>query len=205
MPRQPEIEAAYKNWAERLVAEGYVPHLITFMFQPLGGSLASMGERMLDDVERVYRIHVTRVVRKPNAPAHLDERPIWFCSLDLPVFKLAKQSRLDVLINDGLHGHAIGFYLPRSRLRGSLSEHFEHHRDLYVRREHPLARIDVEPITHRIGYVVGYGRKNVGRGLISADATRVLPVDRRTARAASASNGRAAAIQPSFENSAKAP
>ncbi|GJE48408.1 hypothetical protein GOFOIKOB_1437 [Methylobacterium tardum] len=189
MPRQPEIEAAYEDWAERLLAESYVPYLLTFMFQPLGGSLSSMGERMLDDIERVYRIHVTRVVRKPNAPAHLDERPIWLCSLDLPVFKHAKQSRLDVLINDGLHAHAVGFYAPRSRLREGVVEHFEHHHDdLYVRREHPLMRIDVEPITHRTGYVVGYVRKNIGRGLISADATRVLPVDRRTARATSLSD-----------------
>lgn len=183
MPRQPEIEAAYSAWADRLVAEGYQPYLLTFMFQPLGGSVASMGERMLDDIERIYRIHVTRVVRKPNAPAHMDERPVWFSSLDLPVFKHAKQGRLDVTINDGLHAHATGFYHPRSRLRDGVADHFEDRRDLYVRREHPLMRIDVEPITERVGYVVGYGRKNVGRELISADATRVLPVDRRTAHA----------------------
>lgn len=183
MARQPEIEAAYSAWAERLVAEGYLPYLLTLMFQPLGGSVASMGERMLDEIERVYRLHVTRVVRKPNSLAHMDERPIWFCSLDLPVFKHAKQSRLDVTINDGLHGHAAGFYHPRSRLRGNLSQHFEERRDLYVQRERPLMRIDVEPIIDRVGYVVGYGRKNVGRGLISVDATRILPLDRQTARA----------------------
>lgn len=180
MPRQPEIEAAYEDWGERLVAEWYRPYLLTFMFEPLGGSEASMGARMLRDVVRVYESHVTRVVRKPNAPSHLHERPIWFCNLDRPVFKHAKQSRFDAFINGGLHVHASAFYWPRSRLQEDIPEHFELHRDLYVRAEHPLIRIDVKPVTDDAGYVVGYNRKSVGRGLVGEDAELILPASRVT-------------------------
>lgn len=41
-------------------------------------------------------------------------------------------------------------------------------------------RIDIEPITHRAGHVVGYGRKSIPRGLVGEDADLILPGSRVT-------------------------
>lgn len=181
-----QIEAGYAEWAERLVAEGWTPYLLTFMFRELGGSEASVARQMEREVERVYALHVTRHDRKPTAPSRAGRLPIWLCSPDRPVFKHKKQGRWDVTVNDGHHIHAAVFVPPWSRLEEDLVTHFDAHRDLYIRRLTPLIRIDVVLITHRIGYVIGYARKQIGRGLISQDATLILPrtLDEITSRIA---------------------
>lgn len=174
------IERGYADWAESLVAAGYQPYLLTFMFDQMRGSPDRVGCEMLREVERVYARHLTRVVRKPNSLAHLHERPVWMCSLDLPVFKRAKGTLRDVAVNDGLHAHAVAFYWPYSRLEEDVSCHFDRYRNLYVVPGHSLARIDVEPITHDLGYVVGYARKSVRWGRIDEDAVLILPGERVT-------------------------
>lgn len=175
-----ELEAGYRDWAEELVAEGYRPQLLTFMFRPMRGSFDRVAGEMLREVERVYARHLTRVVRKPNALAHLHERPVWLCCLDRPVFKHVKSSLQDATVNDGLHVHAAAFYWPRNRLGESVLEHFEAHCDLYVVPDTPLDRIDVEPITHRVDYVVEYVLKSIRSGLVGDDAMLILPAQRIT-------------------------
>lgn len=184
------LEDGYAGWAEDLVAAGYVPFLISFMFDQMRGSPDRVGSEMLREVERVYARHLTRVVRKPNSLAHLHERPVWLCSLDRPVFKHAKSGLRDVTINDGLHVHAVGFYWPRTRLREDLATHFECYRDLYIALDQPLARIDVEPVTHDPGYVIGYARKSVRRGRLGEEAVLILPAERmmRTNRRSNRTN-----------------
>ena len=49
-----------------------------------------------------------------------------------------------------------------------------------LRGGNPLLRIDVEPASHRAGYVAGYGRKSVGRGFVGEDADLMLPAPRVT-------------------------
>ena len=173
-----KVETGYATWAEEFVADGYQPYLLTFMFDQMRGSLDRVGHQMLREIERVYTCHLTRVVRKPNSPFHLHERPVWLCSLDRPVFKHVKSSLRDVTVNDGLHAHAAAFYWPRNRLDEDLNAHFESHRDLYIIPGHSLARIDVEPITYDPGYVTGYARKSVRLGRVGEDAVLILPAER---------------------------
>lgn len=169
------IDHGFREWAERLVDEGWTPYLFTFMFRHLAGSDANVRRQMEREVERVYATHLTRVDRKPTAPSRIGRLPVWFCSPDTPVFKYAKQGRWDAFTNEGRHMHAAVFNPPWSRLHEDLHTHFEAHRDLYVRPSTPLIRIDVRPITHRVGYVVDYTRKQIGRGPVAEAATMVLP------------------------------
>lgn len=172
------IDLGYCAWGEQLVAEGWTPYLLTFMFRQFGGSDASVRRQMEREVERVYALLVTRIVRKPTAPSSVGRLPIWFCSPDRPVFKHAKQGRWDAFVNDGRHMHAVAFIPPWSRLKDDLITHFLRllrRESAYVRASDPLIRIDVQPITKRTGYVVGYARKHVGHGLIAEDATLILP------------------------------
>ena len=50
---------------------------------------------------------------------------------DLPVYKRDRSSSPAVLCNGGLHFHAVLLVPPRSRLNGSVEEHFRSSRDLY--------------------------------------------------------------------------
>ena len=174
MRRHAEIGLAYALWAERLVAEGWSPYLMTFMFEPIGGSSPGVAQQMEREVERVYATLLTRVVRKPGT-ADLDTLPVWFCCLDRPVFKRDKASRSEAVVNDGQHVHAAVFIPPWSRQREDLVTHLSQNVGLYVRREYPLDRIDAVPITRRVGYVTGYVRKHTGCSVIGEDASFVLP------------------------------
>ncbi len=177
-----EVETGYALWAERLVADGWTPYLLSLMFRPIGGSAATVARVMTAEIERVYATFVTRVVRRPAAPTSVGNMPVWFCSPDYPIYKRVKASLLEVGINDGLHWHASAFQPPISRLREPLVEHFEAHRTLYVRPEFPLDRIDVQQVRDRVGYVTGYGRKSIACGRVGGDATLILPRTRREMR-----------------------
>lgn len=174
MSMQAEINLAYASWAERLVAEGWHPYLLTFMFKPLPGSSAAVAYQMEREVERVYATLLTRIVRKP-ARTPLDRLPVWFCCHDRPVYKHAKISLADAVVNGGAHTHATAFLPPWSRLGEGLGDHFDEHERLYLRPECPLVRIDCVPVVRRVGYVVGYARKEVGRSALGQDASFVLP------------------------------
>lgn len=173
-----DVEAGYAAWGESLVAAGWDAYLLTFMFRHLRGSDLSVYGQMEREVIRVYATLLPRIVRKPCAPSSVERLPVWFCAPDLPVFKRARQGRLDVLVNEGRHMHATGFLPPWSRLREDLATHFDRHRDLYVRPGQGLIRIDAEPITHCVGYVVGYARKLIAGERVSGDATLILPRSR---------------------------
>src|SRR4051794_38202375 len=82
----------------------------------------------------------------------------------------------------GLRSGATAFDPPWSRLHEDLVTHFEGHRNLYLRPDYPLLCLDIEPITHGRGYVVGYGRKNIRRVLVGEDATLILPRTREEMR-----------------------
>lgn len=169
------VEFAYGAWAERLAAEGWSSYLLTFMFQPVGGSPATVLRVMEREVERVYGTLVTRVVRHPARSSAAGRLPVWFCAPDRPVYKHAKQSLRDVAVNDGVHFHALAFMPPWSRLPEDLVDHFIAHHSLYVRPGYAIDRIDVEPITHTVAYVVGYARKGSYDNATREDASFVLP------------------------------
>jgi len=169
------IENGYAAWAERLVAEGWTPYLLTFMFRPIGRSFTHVAAVMEAEVVRVYATFLTRVVRHPTRTSSLGNHPVWFCAPDYPVHKRRKSSRRDVIVNDGRHMHASAFQPPVSRLPDDLVAHFEQWRGLYLRPEFALDRIDVQPVTHDAGYVSGYGRKAISNRRVGEDATLILP------------------------------
>lgn len=122
-----QVELSYGAWAEQLVADGWMPYLLTLMFQPIGGSPATVLRAMEREVERVYATFVTRVVRNPLRASSAGRLPIWLCAPDRPVAKHARQSLRDVAVNDGQHFHAAAFVPPWSRLREDLVDHFIAH------------------------------------------------------------------------------
>ena len=175
MSRPAERNLAYTLWAEDFVRAGWTPYLLTFMFHPLGGPAPEVARQMEREVERVYATVLPRIVRHPTRPGMVGRLPVWFCALDRPVFKRAKTSLRDVVVNDGLHAHAAAFVPPWSRLPEDLATHFDLECGRYLRPDGGLLRLDAVPITRRVGYVVDYVRKLIGRDVIGEDASFVLP------------------------------
>ena len=169
------IEDAYQRWARRLVADDWTPYLLSFMFKPIGGSVAVRARVMAGEIERIYRMHLPRVVREPRAASSLGRLPIWICSPDFPVFKHSRGTLADAVVNDGQHGHGLAFVPFGSRLRGGLDAHFAEQQSRYILPNYPLERLDVTAVTHDVDYVMGYIRKAIAHGRVGQDETLILP------------------------------
>ena len=168
----------YATWAAQHVERGWDPYLLSFMFDYVPGSRASVLKQMQREVERVYSTALTRVVRKPRCEAAQGTLPLWIVCPDLPVPKRQKQSLRDVIVNDGLHYEAIALIPPGSRLEEGLDVHFRHHQALYVRPKQPLARLRADPIIKDPGYVTEYALKSLSRQRFSLDEVLILPRSR---------------------------
>ena len=157
---------------------GWEPYLLSFMFNQLRGSPRSIPRQMEKEVERVYGISLTRVVRKPMSENSRDKLPIWIGCPDFPVPKHVKLDLRDVSLNDGRHVHIIALTPSNTRLNTGLDQHFEMCQDLYVRPPYPLRRIHAVPITSRPEYVAEYVFKSLRRRRVNFDQVIILPRDR---------------------------
>ena len=101
---------------------------------------------MAKEIERIYATLLTRVVRHPRSPSAADMLPIWIFCPDFPVPKRKRQSLAKVMVNDGLHYHAIAVLPPTSRLQESLRRHFRNNQGLYRGRNQLVSRIKAKKI-----------------------------------------------------------
>jgi hypothetical protein len=165
---------AYDDFVQSKRNAGWPADLTTFMFSPLSGSYSSRLNQMKKAIERVYSIFLPRVVRYPNSKR---DKPILIGMADFPVPKWKKKSSVvDVLINDGLHFHAILLIPPKSRLSSSVKEHFEEHSEIYLGDRRTIDWIDVEPITTETSSkVTDYVFKGLKRGLSYDEHILILP------------------------------
>ena len=170
-----ELITGYTRMVTDRIDEGWKAYLLTFMFNSLNGSPASIGRQMEGEIERVYGTILPRIVRKPRSLAHGHKLPVWLGCPDYPVPKHDRQAVRDVVINDGLHPHVVALLHPDSRLQTDLAEHLESEQGRYVRHGDPLFRIHAVPIDRRPGYVVGYAFKAMARGRVRPDQIIVLP------------------------------
>jgi hypothetical protein len=82
----------------------------------------------------------------------------------------------EVFCNGGLHVHVLALIPPGSRLKGSLADHLDKKRDLYVGSGSSIQRIHVEPVTRDEARVIDYVFKTIRNGRLSYDeAVIVLP------------------------------
>jgi hypothetical protein len=168
----------YADLVTSRLDDGWSGSILTFLFGQLPASRRSV--LMRDEIERVYATFVTRVVRDPTRPSRLDRLPVLVGSLDMPVYKRGKDASTgDVRVNGGLHAHAILLVPPRSRLRGSVVDHFRGNDLLYrpLGRSR-IARIHVEPIVADPERVVDYVLKSMKRAPYHAIHDRLILLPR---------------------------
>lgn len=169
------LVGAYTDWIGSPRFLGWDRYLATFVFAHLRGSRRVVRNQMFEAVETVYSRLVTRVVRKPRSPAWAHLRPVLIAAPDRPVPKHDKQQLADVVINDGVHVHAIILIPPVSRLQEDLVSHFKEYADVYRQAAPTLRRIHAVPIESAPSYVVGYGLKKLTRHSFTSDDVLILP------------------------------
>ena len=166
---------AYAQLVEHLIAERWAPFILTLMFSPLPGGARAVQCQMMREVERLYGLHVTRVVRCPQATAAGGRLPVGLIRRDLPVYTRARQSRRDVTVNGGLHPQGIGLLPPWSRCGLNPVGHFRRYYSTYVPAGGLIDRLHVEPITEDVPRVAGYVLKALERGWIDPARLLILP------------------------------
>jgi hypothetical protein len=172
--KQIKLIKAYDALVQSKIDAGWLAYLTTFTFGPLPGKHSAKLTQMKREIERVYSILLPRVVRYPNSKC---DKPVLIGMADLPVPKRKKKSAVvHVVINDGLHFHAILLLPPRSRLKTSVEEHFYEHSNMYLGDRKLIDRIDFQPIsTESSEKVTDYVFKATKRGLSYDDHILILP------------------------------
>jgi hypothetical protein len=172
------IIAGYQQLVEQKIEEGWKGYLLTVVFKQLSGSRSAMIAQTADEVERLYRTMLTRIVRNPKSPDRIGKLPIWLGSPDLPVFKTNKSSLAEVTINDGLHYHLIALIPPRSRLADDLVDHVRDQQALYAKAGRRVMRLDAVGIETRPAYVTDYALKSLSRRRFGSDEMLIFPRSR---------------------------
>jgi len=157
----------YSQMIKTHIEIGSSAYLMTFMFDQMNGNERTRLAQMKHEIERVYSILINHSHRYRSMFSVRNRLPILIACPDYPVAKYDKQSKADVMTNDGLHFHAILLMPPLSRLRDSIVEHFESKKHLYINGR--LRRIDIRPITHDVDQVTDYVFKSLKNGRISDD------------------------------------
>jgi hypothetical protein len=163
---------------------GRVAHYINFMFNSIHGSRKTRIEIMGKDVTRAHGLLLRSIIRKLGSANWQASRPIFIGCPDLPVVKREKQHIRNFMVNDGLHFNVISLtpaiygaarplthlFLPRSKLKVSLEEHFRLKQEMY--RTEYLYRVHATPITE--GTMADYAFKTFRNGHISSDDILIL-------------------------------
>src|SRR5919199_4196779 len=123
--KQEIIQQGYGQMVTSKLRQRWEGYLLIFMFNQLRGSRRSVFRQMEREIERVYATVLTRIVRKPLSETCKDQLPIWIGCPDFPVPEHVKMELRDVVVNDGLHIHAIALIPPTSRLKTGLNQHFQ--------------------------------------------------------------------------------
>jgi hypothetical protein len=163
---------AYAQMVRGHIDNGWSGHMMTFMFNQIGGGFRQMNLEMQTHIGNVYASLVTRLHRRPHAPGVT--LPILLSCPDFPVAKHQKKPLSEVITNGGLHNHGLLLIPPGpNRLKVSVSQHFVDQQSHYL-RDQILNRIDVSRITHDVGRVTDYVMKGLKAHRLPDDETLLI-------------------------------
>lgn len=166
----------YGQWVRERVESGFKPYLMTFMFNPLPGSMQAKKDDMLREITKVYRTMNTKWFHRNPRSTPMRNRPLWIVGPDLPVPKRYKDTYRDLAVNDGLHCHAI-VLVPAHRNRMSIpfDDFVDMHQAKWTGEKRNTFRIHCVPVDDNVERVTDYVLKNIKRGNFPLDDILVLP------------------------------
>lgn len=164
----------YQTWLEELDKRDYTIWFGTLQFHHLGLDRIELIRVMEAEMQRIYRLLLTRIVRNPRK-ADISELPKLIGFPDSPVLKRQPATYLDTRPNDGVHYHFLYAVPCSSRLHGKhLQHHISEHRALYLGQHRRIYKIDLRPfvVGHRLA---DYTFKHLKRNAYSSDDVLILP------------------------------
>ncbi|WJH38900.1 hypothetical protein N7E02_18360 [Aliirhizobium terrae] len=171
------LNDAYIDMGMWRIALGFKLYLMTFTFNPIGGSEETKKRIMIDEIERLYAKLLNYTFRHPAKVGAL-EKPLWIYAHDCPVPKGGGFNRdhlFNIVQNDGLHGHAIALQPPVSRMKKGLQTYVEDNQERIHGAGHAFFQVDVREVEKDPAYVIGYATKSLRRKRIDAGEMLVLP------------------------------
>ena len=180
------IIQGWASWIEKVVERQHRGGIwyaadITLMFDHIPGNFRRKWAVMADEADRVYSTLIRHVVHNPRSPSQAAKLPIWIVAPDYQVKKhgmSAKAILAEVKINDGLHLNGIMLMRIDTRLRVTLSMHFDpkgQYYQEYVHDGHPLRRIHVEPVRKTPNVMADYTLKSLKWRIPDLDNVLIFP------------------------------
>lgn len=170
------LNALGRHFREKRRQEGNKIYLLTFMFEQLPGKEEAVIRQMTGAIERYYARVCRRLTRYPKkfGASHffmmaLHDRP-------RPI-RSRKHGIADVVINDGIHFHAMVALSAENRLSGKQNGLKRLNREFrsVLLSGLPIRRVHVRRIKVTIEKAVHYAFKELSRGMASAADFVVLP------------------------------
>ncbi|KNY03935.1 hypothetical protein AKG11_33545 [Shinella sp. SUS2] len=169
-----KLMEAYIDMAMERITRGFVPYLVTLMFNPMGGSTRSRQALMQQETERLYARLLTRTFRKPEKQ-DIADLPLWISASDWPVQKKFKDHLFNIMQNDGEHMHSIALQPPISRMKEGLLNYVDDNQPHIHGPERAFQRVRVDEITETPRKAIGYALKSLPRKRIDAGEVLILP------------------------------
>lgn len=167
---------AYGEWVEQLIEEGWYAYYTSVMFNKIAGTAGARKDVMRQELERVYSMFVTRVVRKPTSPGQILYLPRFIGCEDRMVPKKNSKAPLsDLVVNDGVHLNGILLIPFKSRLKKHPLDYFADNQKHYCRCGGPLQRIHITTISETPKRNSDYTFKAIKRGYVPEDEIIILP------------------------------
>jgi hypothetical protein len=170
-----QLIAAYGEWVNTQICNGWKGYFVTFMFDQLSGGERAIRAQILKQVEQFYSTLVTRVERKPRSLARQPFLPKLIACLDLPKGTRHVWNLEDVVVNDGWHLHAIVLIPRQSRLQTGLIKHIRAHSHCYIHEFSRIRKIHIKRIENRPLHVTDYVLKFMKRDGSVQDDLLILP------------------------------
>ncbi|WHO78224.1 hypothetical protein [Rhizobium leguminosarum] len=164
---------AYIDMVEERIGAGFEGSLLTFMFKNLNGSEAARKVQMEREVQRIYSVLLTRLVKRPSS-MHMDGMPLFLGCVDWPVHKKVKKAIDGIMNNDGMHFGGICLLPPKTRTAMNLEDVVDGARKP-IMRTGMLTNIHVKPIRDTPRKAAGYVLKSFDRLRIGSDEILILP------------------------------
>lgn len=174
MSFESRLVTAYTEMAFNRIVAGFIPYLMTLMFNPIDGDKHYRQIVMFKETERLYAKLLTRMFRHPRKYP-ISEFPLWIGCSDWPVPKGFRDHLFNIVLNDGHHMHMF-VLMPRfTRMTKGLQLFFEENQLHFHGREHAFQRIVVDEITKTPEKAMDYVLKSLPRRRIDTGEVLVLP------------------------------
>jgi len=173
MSEHRELVNAYIQMVEERCELGFEGSLLTFMFKDMKGSEASRKERMIKEVDRIFRLLLTRFIKRPEKTP-LMQMPFFLGCVDWPVHKNVKKAIGGIANNDGMHFGGIYMLPPVTRTAMNLEDVVARN-NREIMRSGMLTHIHVKPMLKTPRKAAGYALKSVDRFRVGSAEILILP------------------------------